>query len=111
MNLGSLATIGKIKPNNLIHVVFDNSIHESTGGQPTHSSVISIEKIAKVCGYKIFKINSKMEFKKVLAKIKKIKGPILILVKISKSKIISKRVDINAVKIKQRFIKSLKSNS
>lgn len=111
MNLGSLATIGKIKPKNLIHVVFDNSIHESTGGQPTHSSVISIEKIAKVCGYKIFKINSKMEFKKVLAKIKKIKGPILILVKISKSKIISKRVDINAVKIKQRFIKSLKNNS
>ena len=47
MNLGSLATIGKISPNNLIHLVFDNSIHESTGGQPTGSDVISIEKFAR----------------------------------------------------------------
>ena len=29
MNLGSLATIGKANPKNLIHIVFDNSIHES----------------------------------------------------------------------------------
>ena len=27
MNLGSLTTIGSLKPKNLIHVVFDNSIH------------------------------------------------------------------------------------
>ena len=107
MNLGSLATIGKIKPNNLIHVVFDNSIHESTGGQPTHSSVISIEKIAKVCGYKIFKTNSKMEFKKVLAKIKKIKGPIFIHVKVQPSKKISSRISISPIKIKNRFKKSI----
>nr|MBC8252390.1 sulfopyruvate decarboxylase subunit beta [Candidatus Nitrosopelagicus sp.] len=55
MNLGSLTTIGSISPNNLIHLVFDNSIHESTGGQPTHSSVIKIEKIAKSCGYTVYK--------------------------------------------------------
>ena len=59
MNLGSLATIGKIAPKNLVHIVFDNSIHESTGGQPTHSSVIKIEKIAKVCGYTTFKTNAR----------------------------------------------------
>ena len=35
MNLGSLITIGITKPKNLVHVVFDNSSHESTGGQPT----------------------------------------------------------------------------
>ena len=54
MNLGSLATIGRISPRNLIHIVFDNSIHESTGGQPTHSSVINIEKIAQSCGYTVY---------------------------------------------------------
>ena len=37
MNLGSLATIGATKPKNLVHIVFDNSSHESTGGQPTIS--------------------------------------------------------------------------
>ena len=40
----------------------------------------------------------------------KIDGPILILVKISKSKTTSKRVSIDAVKIKQRFMNSLKNN-
>ena len=37
MNLGSLATIGSAEPKNLVHIVFDNSSHESTGGQPTIS--------------------------------------------------------------------------
>ena len=31
MNLGSLITIGTAKPKNLVHVIFDNSSHESTG--------------------------------------------------------------------------------
>ncbi len=44
MNLGSLTTIGKLQPKNLVHIVFDNSIHESTGGQPTVSDTIHIEK-------------------------------------------------------------------
>ena len=30
MNLGSLTTIGSLKPKNLIHIVFDNNSHEST---------------------------------------------------------------------------------
>ena len=51
MNLGSLTTIASQKPKNLIHVVFDNSVHESTGGQPTNSNFVNIEKIAKVCNY------------------------------------------------------------
>ena len=53
MNLGSLTTIGSLKPKNLVHVVFDNSIHESTGSQPTNTNFVSIEKIAKACNYTI----------------------------------------------------------
>ena len=52
MNLGSLVTIGSLKPKNLIHIVFDNNSHESTGGQPTNSSKIKLEKLAKNCNYK-----------------------------------------------------------
>ena len=37
MNLGSMTTIGTIKPKNLVHIIFDNSIHESTRGQATNS--------------------------------------------------------------------------
>ena len=111
MNLGSLVTIAATKPKNLIHVVFDNSSHESTGGQPTVSKKIQIDSLAKTLKYKTYKTTTKRELKMILDKIKKIKGPILILIKISQSKTTSKRVDINAVEIKQRFMKSLENNS
>ena len=44
INLGSLTTIGSLKPKNLVHVIFDNSVHESTGSQPTNTNFVSIEK-------------------------------------------------------------------
>ena len=111
MNLGSLVTTAATKPKNLIHIVFDNSSHESTGGQPTISKKIQIDSLAKTLKYKTYKATTKVELVKILDKIKKMKGPILILIKISKSKTTSKRIDINAVKIKQRFMKSLKNNT
>ena len=108
MNLGSLTTIASQKPKNLIHVVFDNSIHESTGGQPTNSNFVNIEKIAKVCNYNhTFTVKTKNNFLKILHKIKKLKGPIMIVVKIQQSggeK--SKRVKILPIKIKERFMMS-----
>ena len=107
MNLGSLATIGSTEPKNLVHIVFDNSSHESTGGQPTISKKIDIYSVAKTLKYKTYKATTKNELENILRKIKKIKGPILILIKISKSKTTSKRVDIDAIKIKQRFMESL----
>ena len=59
MNLGSLVTIGSLKPKNLVHIVFDNNSHESTGNQPTNSSQINLAKIAKTVNYKIFVVQSK----------------------------------------------------
>src|SRR5258707_10369844 len=35
MNLGSLATIGLLRPDNLLVVVMDNEEYATTGGQPT----------------------------------------------------------------------------
>ena len=35
MNLGSLATIGLLRPDNLVLVVMDNQEYATTGGQPT----------------------------------------------------------------------------
>ena len=32
MKLGTFATIGATGPNNLIHIVLDNGVHDSTGG-------------------------------------------------------------------------------
>lgn len=38
MNLGSLATIARQAPPNLVHIVWDNHMWYETGGQPTHTS-------------------------------------------------------------------------
>ena len=107
MNLGSLVTIGSLKPKNLIHVVFDNNSHESTGGQPTNSSQINLEKIAKVVNYNIFVVKSKTKLMSVLKNIKKLQGPIFLLVKISTSKERSKRVSWDPKTIRDRVMKSL----
>ena len=108
MNLGSLVTIGSLKPKNLVHFVFDSESHESTGGQPTNSSEIELEKIAHVAKFKTFKVSTKNQIKKIIPKINKESGPILILVKINKGGAKSTRVDITPLNIKNRFMKSLK---
>ena len=107
MNLGSMTTIGKIKPKNLIHIIFDNQIHESTGGQSTNSKNIELEKIAKSVNYKIFVAKEKKELERIIKKIKCNEGPILIKIKISKTENIGKRISIKPEKIKSRFQESL----
>ena len=108
MNLGSLTTIGSLKPKNLIHMVFDNSVHESTGSQPTNTNFVSIEKIAKTCNYNhTFTTKTKNDFEKILRKIKKLNGPIMIVVKIQKSNNKkSPRINYEPLEIKERFMLS-----
>ena len=52
MKMGSLATIGAYAPENLIHIILDNGVHDSTGGQATVSPSVSFAKIALSCGYR-----------------------------------------------------------
>ena len=51
MHMGSLATIGSIKPNNLVHILINNTAHESVGGMPTVANTTDFIEIAKACGY------------------------------------------------------------
>ena len=108
MNIGSLITIGTTKPKNLVHVIFDNSSHESTGGQPTVTNKTQLSKIAKSVNYKVFQAKTKNQLVKILKKIKLVPGPIMVIVKIEKSGVISKRINIEPIKIKNRFMTSLK---
>ena len=108
MNFGSLVTIGSIRPKNLIHIVFDNSRHASTGGQPTNSKFIEIEKIAQQCNYSsVFRVKNEQEIIKVLKKIKTLSGPIMILIKISHGGKIGNRIEIPPTEIKERFMENL----
>lgn len=51
MRMGNFATIGTYGGANLIHILLDNEVHDSTGAQATVSFGISFAKIAEACGY------------------------------------------------------------
>src|SRR5215213_3609738 len=52
MKLGTFATIGAYAPRNLVHILLDNGVHDSTGGQPTASPGVDFAAIALACGYR-----------------------------------------------------------
>jgi phosphonopyruvate decarboxylase len=83
MKMGNLATIGAYQPNNLVHVVLDNGVHDSTGGQATVSAMIDIAGVAIACGYRYAASCSDLAgFEKALAEAGK-QGPSLIHMKIA----------------------------
>lgn len=51
MRMGNLATLGAYRPPNLIHLLLDNEVHDSTGGQATVARDIAFAAIAAACGY------------------------------------------------------------
>ncbi|MFJ5767808.1 phosphonopyruvate decarboxylase [Lysinibacillus sp. NPDC093210] len=51
MRMGSLTTNGSYAPKNLYHLLLDNGLHESTGGQKTVSSIVDFVKIAEGANY------------------------------------------------------------
>jgi len=60
MHLGSLATIAEMKPKNFRHLIFNNSAHDSVGGQATCAPNIDFKKISSAIGYE-FSDNIKFE--------------------------------------------------
>ena len=58
MHMGGLVTAARIK--NIRHVVFNNRVHDSVGGQPTCGPDISLAQIAQACGYAFVDTASKM---------------------------------------------------
>ena len=51
MHLGAMAVIGANAPKNLIHIVINNTAHETVGGMPTVAGSMDLIAIAKACGY------------------------------------------------------------
>jgi phosphonopyruvate decarboxylase len=51
MRLGAMTTAGFERPPNLLHILIDNGLHESTGGQATVSPGVDFCAIAAASGY------------------------------------------------------------
>lgn len=51
MHLGGMAVIGEHTPANLHHVILNNGVHDSVGGQPTPSTHVDFVGVASALGY------------------------------------------------------------
>ena len=84
MHMGSLAVIGNIKPENLIHIVINNEAHETVGGMQTAASGIDLVKIAEGCGYaNTYCVHDMEELQNVLKEAKEKHGLTFVEVKCS----------------------------
>ena len=52
MHLGAFATNCRYKAPNLIHIVLNNGVNESVGGQPSAGQVANLTGVAAACGYR-----------------------------------------------------------
>lgn len=79
MKMGTLATIGAYAPDNLLHIVLDNGVHDSTGGQATVSASVDFAAVAQACGYRwTAKCDSLAGFERAFAAAQAEVGPKLI---------------------------------
>ena len=104
MGLGTLATIGALKPKNLIHVVFDNEVYGTTGNQPTYSRMVRLDQVAKATGYvNIERVWERedivYEFKDML----KQEGPSFLLIKVNEQIEDADRVSVEPADLTKRF--------
>jgi len=108
MGMGTLATVGALKPKNFVHVVLDNEVYGSTGNQPTISNVVRLEQVAKAAGYAhvervIEREDIVYEFKEMLKK----DGPSMLLIKVTEQSEDAGRVMIEPPDVTQRFKKAI----
>jgi len=107
MNMGSLSTVARLHPRNLVHIVLDNEAYESTGGQPSSSRYVDLKKVAEVCGYEFAaRAETVAELEKYSRKIFLARGPIFLLVKIREVASPSGRINIKPEEIVRRFKKN-----
>ncbi|RME34381.1 MAG: phosphonopyruvate decarboxylase, partial [Gammaproteobacteria bacterium] len=52
MRMGNFATLGAYHPPNLVHLLLDNGVHDSTGAQATVSAHVDFAGVARACGYR-----------------------------------------------------------
>tara|TARA_B100000242_G_C43029896_1_gene479703 strand:+ start:274 stop:1380 length:1107 start_codon:yes stop_codon:yes gene_type:complete len=79
MHMGNLITLGKNSKKNIIHILFNNKVHESTGLHPLANDEINYKMIFKACGYKkVFCVKKLVELNKILRK--RPKGLIAIII-------------------------------
>ncbi|HEV8440652.1 MAG TPA: thiamine pyrophosphate-dependent enzyme [Methylomirabilota bacterium] len=108
MNLGSLCTIATEAPRNYALVVWDNEVHQTTGGQPTATAARSdLAAIARGAGIdKALEVRTEGELARAYDRILAEDGPFVVCVKVVKGPS-EGRLDRDVVGHARRFMRAL----
>ena len=84
MNMGILATIAGMKPQNFYHFLLDNECYATTGGQPVpNAKEINYAGIAKEAGYAAaYRFDDLDDFERNVSKVLNEKGPVFVAIKV-----------------------------
>ena len=87
MNLGTIGTIGRERPRNLIVIVWDNEEWGQTGHQPSHTAMgTDLEQVARSCGIvKTATVRTEDELEAVFQRALAEEGPWFIVAKIEET--------------------------
>jgi thiamine pyrophosphate-dependent acetolactate synthase large subunit-like protein len=108
MNLGSLATIGLLKPANLVLVVMDNEQYATTGGQQTPTAIgADLEAAARAM--RIDCASTVRTEQHLADTLHPQHGPVVVVAKVAESAPTAKPSN-DCVFLKQRFMQALKGD-
>lgn len=111
MHMGALAINGAQKAANFKHVILNNGVHDSVGGQPTAATGLDFPAIALACGYqKIWQVADEQGLFSKLDQLKNVSGPALLEIKVKAGA----RGDLgrptqSPVETKKRFMEKIKN--
>ena len=110
MNLGSLATIGWTKTENLVVIVWDNEEYGTTGGQQTATAGgADLDAAARAMGIRSSAtVRTADELTSTVARAKTTPGPWMIVAKVAESRPAAKP-PLDCVFLKQRFMAAIGS--
>lgn len=111
MHIGGLASFNPIIHKNLLYIIFDNEVYESTGSQPTVSSSIDFLSLSKAFNFSHFyKITTEKELRSFFSTLSDIKESVFFHIKVKEDEIAAKRVSdvYSCSQIKERFMKNFR---
>ena len=84
MNLGSLVTIGDVRPEKFLHLVFENGVYEVNGNHPIPGQGnVNFAGMAKSAGYlSVYSFDELVDFKSCLPILFNSNGPVMGVIKI-----------------------------
>ena len=105
MNIGSLATIASMQPENLSIVCIDNGCHGETGGQPGHTSrMTDLAKMAEGAGIRSVKtISSPDDLPDAAAFLQETTGPRFLLARVMQGEPTVFRRNLDPAACRHRF--------